>query len=188
MKNGMFSKSAIVGLFCLLAASTAQAVSLDLNGNDDTARGTVAAYVTPEVVVDGSVLYYDESDKSDEPPESGALAHLGANYVYKNLHFGLRGTYTSIDKYDLLSFGVGLNARFGLMERLFFDLGGYYAPEFTSAMDSDGYAEVNARLSFNIIDPIDLYVGSRYIDVVIEDADDRLKLDNNAYLGLKIYY
>lgn len=181
----MRGKKPLLSVFGLLLFVTTTAVpadSIDLNTSDKATRLTYASYVSPRVVGDIGMLLHNKPRGEED------MFHLGANLVNQNVRFGLRGTYASPGNQDLLAIGLGLNVRMGLAKNLYFDIGGYYAPEFMSLMDSAGYSELNARVSLSVSRPLELYLGYRNIKVKIKDVSNKVEIDDGLYLGLQFYF
>ena len=169
-------------LTAFFATSLSNASSLDLNFHDDTTRLSYNSYTARDVVTDGGILFVSNNNSSEQ------LFHLGISKISKNVGFGIRGIYTSPGSIDLAAISLAVNARFYLSAKTHLEIGGYHAPEFTSFMDAAGYTEIGFRLSFNITEPLDIYIGYRNLKLKVENANNKIEMDDDFHLGLKFHF
>jgi len=169
-------------LFLALPVPVSLAASFDINHHDDITRFTYATYSGQRVIADGGMLYIEKRETHEN------VFHLGINKVAENIRFGVRGVYASPGENDVLTIAGALKIRFFPAKDLRFDIGAYYAPEFTSMMDASGYTELGFRLSFNITSPLDLYLGYRNIKIKLSDAQSKVEIDDDLHLGLQFYF
>lgn len=178
---GLRALAFVIGMFC---SSSVWADSVDINLHSEALRGTYAFYVAKKTVADvGILLLKERYQEQDE-----ALFHAGVNFVFDNLRFGMRAIYATPGNTDLFSLGFGGQGRFSLTRRI--GLGGhfYYAPEVTSAMDSEGYHELGARVDFKLARGAYLYVGYRNLKVKIYSVENKVELDDDFHVGVKLYF
>lgn len=171
----------IIGLMII---KPSWADSLDMNFHGHAFRATYATYVGRKAVADFGALFLREKVGK----ENDTLLHAGVNFIFQNLRFGVRAIYVTPANYDLLSLGFGLQGRFALTRRV--GIGGhfYYAPDVTSAMDSEGYHEFGARLDFKANKDVYLYIGYRNLKVKILSVTNKVELDDDVHIGAKLYF
>lgn len=177
-------KTLTIYVAAFLFSSNLWADSLDLNLHDNAFRFTYASFVDKKTVADFGALFLQERNNR----QSDALIHTGVNFVFDQLRFGLRAAYASPGPYDVLSLGFGGQGRFFLSRRV--GIGGhfYYAPEATSGMDSAGYHEFAARLKFKLTRGVYVYGGYRNLKVKIVSPDNKVELDDDFHVGLKLFF
>lgn len=183
MKKRFLSVS--IMLWTATAPLWANAASLDLNASGDAFRGTLAAYVGKKVVGDLGVL----STRYRNNRDSDTGLHAGLHFVPDaKIRLGTRLFYVSPGTADVMALGLGLQLRLFLSRQV--SLGGhfYYGPESFSFMDSEGYSEFALRLSFRLARKAHLYLGYRTIKVKVFSVNNKVELDDDPHLGLKLYF
>ena len=184
MKRFLPNTVLIFSWFSLMALLPVAAIaqSLDLNANDDVIRVTYATFTGKNIIADGGGMFIDKNNESEQ------AWHIGAHAVLENVRLGFRTFYTSPGAVDVLVVGFGGQANLHLSPQLKLGLIGYYAPSFSSFMDSDGYTEFGLRMSFKVNRKLDVYLGYRNIKVKIEGVSRKIELDDDPHIGLKMYF
>lgn len=166
----------------LLVSNSGRAQSIDFNAHSDVYRFTYANYVARKVVSDVGVMIMEKRNDSDE------AWHIGVAAAIENIRLGARLIYTSPGATDVMAVGLGGSGKFYLSRNISFGLLFYYAPEFSSFLDAEGYSEFGMRLNFVVSKPLELYVGYRNYKVAIADVNNKIELDDDLHLGLKFYF
>ncbi|MCI0505135.1 MAG: YfaZ family protein [Gammaproteobacteria bacterium] len=175
----------ILLIVLLVLPATAMAKSIDLSISDDSFRFVYAFGIDKNLVTDLGFLYMEKEGRFSEDE---LAFHAGINFVSGNVRFGGRAFFVTPGDTEALAVGFGMQALFPLSKHI--GLGGeiYYAPELTSFMDAEGYHEYSIRLDFKLATATHLYLGYRYVEVSIGDQDNDVELDDNAMLGIKVFF
>ena len=187
----MVTKNKIISIFqfflfsLLLVHLPAHASSLDINAHSNAIRITYAQYVQSQIVTDYGILLLDKNNKNKD--DEVAL-HVGLGKDFDNIRFGGRVFYISPGDVDLLAIGFGLQAKTHLSKSVSLLGHFYYAPEFTSLLDSEGYSEFAARLNFKLSKKAYVYFGYRTIKVSIQDTKGDVELDDDLHIGIKLFF
>jgi len=169
----------------LFLPGTVFAKSIDLNFTDNSVRFTYAQAIDRNLVTDLGVLFLDNEGRFQDDE---LAFHVGLNVVSDNVRFGGRVFFVAPGDAEALVIGLGGQARIALSSHI--GLGGhfYYAPETISFMDAEGYYEYSIRLDFKVTRTAYLYLGYRNVTVRIGDRDNKVELDDDAMLGIKLYF
>lgn len=173
-------------LFCIVAlvSHSAYSASLDLNLHSKAFRATYAFVPSKDTVTDLGVLFLQD----DHGDDSETAFHAGLNFVFENFRFGGRAFYVSPGNSDVLAVGLGGQARFAVTKKVGVGAHIYYAPEFTSMMDSKGYQEMAVHVDFRVVGGAYVYLGYRNLKVSIGNANHKIELDDDPHLGIKFYF
>ena len=174
-----------------LAASGLQAAELDLNLNDDAAKLSYAADVSPRNLrVDGGVLHHqDRGDVLHIGLNLTGEASAGANPVTGGLGGRIIYADADLNNRDAVYLGVGGFLRYTLPTYDRFSVYGhvYYAPDVLAFGDGDRYQEIEARLSYNVLRQADLYLGVRYSNARFDNAGSQT-IDNGLHIGIQLRF
>lgn len=172
-------------LYLSLITTQAVANSLDINLHDNAFRITYSRYIEKNTVTDVGLLSVQEHERRGDDAE---LIHAGINFESGNLRLGTRAIYTSLNSGDVLAVGFGGQGRVALSKVI--GLGGhfYYAPSITSFLDGDGYHEFALRLDAQLSRKAQVYLGYRNIKVRLDNSDNKIELDDDFHIGLKLYF
>lgn len=180
-----------VALVMLLAASSATAAEIDLNANNDAARLTFAW------TTNNSELRFDTGWLHSE--DRGDVLHLGMHLVddastgQNPIRGGLGGKifYTDSDRLDddgaALGLGGFLSYTLPRANRIVLSGHAYYAPDVLSFGGSDGYQEIEARVSYNVLREADIYLGARYSRADFGRRGDDT-IDNGLHVGIQLRF
>ena len=181
MKKFLFA-----GMTVLLTMGSAQAVSLNAEGADGyTNLGVGFGTETGGLAVSANWAHGEgDSDVAGlgvgfNLPLGPVMATVGGKALYLSPEYGGDGA--------ALAVGGGLNWKLSDHFALYGD--GYYAPEgLVTGGHISEYEEGNAGLRWNIIKPVSVSVGYRYVNIGGDDGRPDTKLADGPYLGVGLSF
>lgn len=173
------------GLSMICMAGSAQALSLNAEGGDGyTNLGIGMGTSTGGLAVSANWTHDDSNGDvaglgvGFNLPLGPVLATVGGKALYLSPEHGKDG--------GALAVGGGL--QWQLSDRFSLYGEGYYAPEAMATSRIGEYEEGNAGLRWNIIKPLNLNVGYRYVNIGGKDGYRDSTLADGPYIGLGLSF
>jgi opacity protein-like surface antigen len=183
----------LVLMLILLTFSMANAASVRLDFNNDSAEGAFAAPLADDdlgkVILGGRFLYNDDEDTRlgtinlDFVGEPGNVPGLliGAGFFvdYGKTH----------KSFDTMNIGLGVQAQYAPVEMQGVGLGAHFAlaPKVFSFRDSEGLYEAGAKVFYTITPKVQIYLGYQYIRGKFDNGPKQT-FDRDLRLGIEAFF
>jgi len=149
---------------------------------------TVGATNVGRTEVNMGILYNDDKTLLGEigllvvdvagTKSPGLMVAIGPNFYF-----------SSAERGDIAAIGLGGELRYKLpsLNRLFFGLIGYYAPNIVTFAKADSLYEIGANIGYEILPTADIFLGYRKITADFGELGDE-NLDDAFHFGMKFRF
>lgn len=176
----------------LIGPAVAQANSLGVALSDDAARfefqTTYTGLGLNNADLTFSITYNDDNDwlggaqlsVFGDAAAAGSGLHAGA---------GVSLVVGDAADEDLLAIGLGAQIRYVFPEanRFAITAQGYFAPEITAFLDSEGYSDWSVQGEYELTRNARVFIGYRAIEVELDSRSD-VDVEKGMYAGLKLIF
>lgn len=189
-------KRAVILLCACLAASAAQAETLDINLSSNALRGNFSAplsSVFPRLggVYDAGLLIGEKDNQDVKQAHLGVLVTGDAGARDANVTAGLGGRLVGLDAEDVsggaLALGGQFEARIPAFNRIGMIAYVYGAPRAAAFGDLEGYLEYAISVDYQVLRQASIYAGYRQLKLDVEGAGT-VTADNGLHLGLRLNF
>ncbi len=183
-------------LWLSLAASAAQAETLDVNLSNKALRGDFSgplSSVFPRLggAYDLGALIGEEDSRNFKQAHLGVLVTGDAGAREANVTAGLGGRIALLDVEKVsggaLALGGRIEARIPAFNRLGVMAYLYGAPRASSFGDLDGYLEYAMAVDYQVLKQASVYAGYRQLKLDVENFGTAT-VDNGLHLGLRLNF
>lgn len=189
-------KCAVMTLCVSLAASVAQAETLDINLSSNALRGSFSAplsSVFPRLggVYDAGALIGEQGGRNVRQGHLGVLVTGDAGAREANVTAGLGGRLVALDAEKISGGALALGGQFEARIPAFNRIGAmayvYGAPRASAFGDLAGYLEYAVSADYQVLRQASVYVGYRQLKLDVEGAGT-ITADNGLHLGLRLNF
>jgi len=176
-----------------LAASGAQAESLDINLSDETLRGAFTAPLSGRLggIYELGALLGEQDGEHFQQGHAGLLVTGDAGAREANVTAGLGGRLFALNADDVAGGGLALGgmieARLPAFNRIGVIAYGYGAPKASTFGDFEAWYEYAVGLDYQVLKGASVYGGWRQLKVDVEDFG-YVTVDNGWHLGLRLNF
>ena len=177
-------------LLLVTTASPLYAQSFDINVSDDSAQvkyGSLIGgsnYGRTEL---GFGFLYNEDDNYLAEISLQVVDEAGSKSPGLQIGVGPKLYGAHIDNHDADAIAVGLGGQLlykpPSLPRLILSLAGYYAPGIITFQDADHMYEAEARVGYEILPTVNLYLGYRSIELDLDEGGNK-KVDDGGLFGM----
>lgn len=169
----------------------ASAGELDINVNDDAARGTFAWPLSnSKLALDVGWLHHqDRGDVGHFGLHLVDFASAGANPIEAGI--GTKLFYFDSESLDLDGIAGGLGGFFRYtfpnMDRIKIGASLYYAPDVLATGDAESYREIGLQVAYNVLREADVYLGIRNVKGEF-DTGAEATIDSGLHIGFRLEF
>lgn len=180
----------LVGAF-YSSPNPAGAAELDINVNDDAARGSFAWQLADsKLALDAGWLHHqDRGDVAHFGLHLVDFASAGTNPIEAGIGTKLFYFDSESLNQDGLAGGLGgfFRYTFPNMDRI--KIGGslYYAPDVLATGDAESYREIGLQVAYNVLREADVYLGFRNIKGEFDNGADAT-IDSGLHIGFRLEF